>query len=384
MIQHFKILYIEDEDELRQVVFETLNSLFEHVYTAKNGEDGLKIFQENIKNIDLIITDITMPNMNGIEMSQKIKNISPDLPIIITTAFNDNDFLHQAITIGIDAYILKPLHIKKLVKTILKVLKTKILQHELHTQKQENLNKLLTSAKFSAIGQLTAGLTHEINTPLTYIKGSLEMMYDELLTLPDSSKKVNILDHYKNITNGINRITTIVESMKETTSKSSEKVESVNIYETIITASTMAHNKAKHISQIFINGELFIIGMDKNKKTYNASIQKQRVEQVWIIIINNALDELIKIQTYEKRRLDITIEENEGFILLKFIDNAGGIKDEIFDKLFDPFKSTKNSSGMGIGLSIAKKIIEEQNGEIKAYNENNGAVFEIKLPNIKK
>lgn len=384
MLQDFNLLYVEDEKELRDLISITLNKLFNQVYTAENGKTGLDLYKNNIENIDLIITDINMPVMSGMEMAQEIRALSPEIPIIITTAHNDNDFLHEAINLGITSYLLKPVNLKKLFDTVSKVLEAKVLQNKLEVQKKENLDRLLLSAKFSVIGQLAAGLTHEINTPLTYIKGALEMLELDIQKLPDSTEKSNMEEHQHNIASGINRIVNIVTSMKESTSSNTEEKKYENIYETIIVAVTMTYNKAKYISDILINGESFVMNMDKNKESYRAKIQKQRVEQAWIIIINNALDELIKLTNYDERKIEINIKEEKETLSVKFIDNAGGIKDEIIEDIFEPFKSTKESSGIGIGLSIAKKVIEDQNGTIKAYNENNGAVFEVTLPRFEK
>ena len=109
--------------------------------------------------------------------------------------------------------------------------------------------------------------------------------------------------------------------------------------------------------------------------------KKQRIEQVWIVVVNNALDELLKIEEYEHRLIDISIEcsSDKKYIVVKIKDNAEGISGDIIDSIFEPFISSKESSGMGIGLNIAKKIIDEQDGQILAYNENDGAVFEIRL-----
>ncbi len=92
------------------------------------------------------------------------------------------------------------------------------------------------------------------------------------------------------------------------------------------------------------------------------------------------MDELIKFGTFPDRKLDIFIESTEDKVIVKFKDNAGGIKDDIIDHVFDAFKSTKESSCMGVGLNIAKKIVNDNDGEIIAYNENGGAVFEVTLP----
>ena len=249
---------------------------------------------------------------------------------------------------------------------------------KIHYQEQ------LKSAKLSYIGVLSAGITHEINTPLTYVKGNLELMHYDIESLDDSDIKNRMLQDSKKIKEGLNRIANIVESMREISHSNEGEKRDFNVYATILTALTMAHNRAKHISKIYLNGEIFDINnIDNNRFIFMSNIQKQRIEQIWIIIINNALDELVKIEDYENRELKIDILEEKNNILVRFKDNAGGLSKEILKKLFEPFTSSKNQGGMGIGLSIAKKIVEEHNGSIKAYNEDNGALFEVRLRKIK-
>jgi C4-dicarboxylate-specific signal transduction histidine kinase len=142
----------------------------------------------------------------------------------------------------------------------------------------------------------------------------------------------------------------------------------------------MAYNRSRQVTKIFLNDRLFDIdSINKNEFVFCSKVQKQRIEQVWIIVINNALDELVKIDDYEKRSLNIILFEEANEIVIKFKDSAGGIKKDILDDIFEPFISSKEHSGMGVGLNIAKKIVDEQDGKIKAYNEDFGAVFEIRL-----
>lgn len=240
----------------------------------------------------------------------------------------------------------------------------------------------LKSVKLSSIGALAAGITHEINTPLTYIKGNFELMQYDIEDLPSSSIKQRIEDTSHKILDGISRVANIVESMREVSQASSEMKTITNIYSTIITSLTISQNAVKSKSRIFINGELFSPELSKDKYKFTSNVQKQRIEQVWIVLINNALDELVKIDDYEKRALHINLEETEDKIKIYFADNAGGIPEDILENIFEPFVSTKESGGIGVGLNIAKKIINEQKGEIIAYNKDGGAVFEITLHKV--
>ena len=256
----------------------------------------------------------------------------------------------------------------------------KTMQNIAQTKKFEE--EQLKNIKFTAIGQLAAGITHEINTPLTYIKGNFEMMQYDIEDLPSSDIKLRMLEDSHKITDGINRLSNIVESMREMSQKSKESKEDTNIYHTLITSLTLLFNRSKQISKIKINNEDFNIGINRDKEIFISCVQKQRIEQVWVVIINNALDELVKIDIFENRLIDINIayDIDNKYIIVKIKDNAGGVPKDIINNVFEPFVSSKESSGMGVGLNVAKKIINEQNGNILVYNEEGGAVFEVKLP----
>lgn len=237
----------------------------------------------------------------------------------------------------------------------------------------------LKSVKLSSIGALAAGITHEINTPLTYIKGNFELIKYDLDELPESTIRDRILEDTEVITSGLDRISNIVEAMREVSQSSKESKEKTNIYNTLRTALIISNNRIKQVTKIYLNGVLYSIDSEKEATTYFSIVQKQRIEQVWIIIINNALDELVKIPNYEERRLDIDISYEKNKVIVEFQDNAGGIKEEILTKIFEAFVSNKQSGGIGIGLNVAKKIVEENDGEIFARNITNGAVFRIEL-----
>jgi PAS domain S-box-containing protein len=251
---------------------------------------------------------------------------------------------------------------------------------QLHKAREE---ENLREAKFSTIGRMAAGITHEINTPLTYAKGNLEMMIQDILKLDDAiQQKEYLIQDSRTVLEGLNRIAGIVESMREMASHTEENPMFHNLYSSLITALTLASNKAKHICEIRIQNETFKLGMDKNKLHYFTMVQRQRIEQVFVIIINNALDSLVHISDFHARLLEITIDNEYDFVVIRFKDNGGGIDEEILPKIFDPFESNKKEGGMGIGLNVAKRIISDHNGKIIPSNHENGALFELYIPRI--
>lgn len=101
------VLYVEDEEDIRHQMFGLLRILFKEVDVACDGYEGLQMFQK--RPYDLVITDIQMPNMNGLDMIEHIRMNNGEIPIIITTAFNDQDYFIRSIDLKIDKYLLKPI-----------------------------------------------------------------------------------------------------------------------------------------------------------------------------------------------------------------------------------------------------------------------------------
>ncbi|MGB5868389.1 MAG: response regulator, partial [Arcobacteraceae bacterium] len=122
MIKDITVLYAEDEMLIQEGITESLNLFNINVICAKNGKEALEIFQNSSGEIDLILTDIKMPQLDGIGMIQKIREVNKEIPIIITSAHQERDFLMQAIELNISSYVLKPIDIYKLEDTILKAI----------------------------------------------------------------------------------------------------------------------------------------------------------------------------------------------------------------------------------------------------------------------
>lgn len=138
ILKNITILYAEDEKDLREVTHQILKGFTKKQYVAKNGQEGLDLFKEHENEIDLIITDVNMPILNGLEMVKEIKKINLNIPIIVATAFSNKEYLLEAIDIGIDKYVLKPIDIAKL----LQVMSQSLLYHELKDLYVDKLTNL--------------------------------------------------------------------------------------------------------------------------------------------------------------------------------------------------------------------------------------------------
>lgn len=115
------ILYVEDESELREITSKFLRGIIGNISAVSDGNEALIKF--NNEKYDLIVTDINMPRLNGVDLIKEIKRINPSIPIIVTTAYNDQDQLENLNQIGMDEYVNKPVDLLKLVSKMLVHLK---------------------------------------------------------------------------------------------------------------------------------------------------------------------------------------------------------------------------------------------------------------------
>jgi len=147
-----KLLYIEDDEKSRATTLEMLNNLFYSISTATNGKEGFDLFKK--RDFDLIITDINMPYLNGIEMLKKIRKINSKVSVLILSAYNESEYFLDAIRLGVDGFILKPLEHEQFLKALEKVLKKTYLD-----KKEEHYHEYLEKE----ISKRTQELEHKLH-----------------------------------------------------------------------------------------------------------------------------------------------------------------------------------------------------------------------------
>uniref|UniRef100_UPI00404748D2 response regulator n=1 Tax=Aliarcobacter sp. TaxID=2321116 RepID=UPI00404748D2 len=139
-LKRLTLLYVEDDDVIRKELSELLTNFFYKVHIAKDGKEGLRTYLENQDHIDLILTDVNMPKLSGIEMIKKVRGIDIKIPVIFITAFSDNDFLAEAIKLRVREYIVKPVEVSHLLK-LMNDIALHLYQDFLLKQQQDELTK---------------------------------------------------------------------------------------------------------------------------------------------------------------------------------------------------------------------------------------------------
>lgn len=225
-------------------------------------------------------------------------------------------------------------------------------------------------AKLASIGQLAAGVGHEINNPLAIIKGYLSVVEEELR---QSEKDIpRVYEMLKKIDIASNRITKIVQGLRTFSRSDTNQLADFCLKEAVEESFNL-FNEIYTKQGINLSLEL------KTQNKLQVYGNKGRIEQVIVNLLSNAKD---ATENNEERKISLTLSEGNGFAHFAIEDNGQGIPDSIVNKIFDPFFSTKDvNKGSGIGLSIASSIVKEHHGEMTVNSKlNHGTIFLVTLP----
>jgi len=388
-MQEFKptILYVEDDDGIRNQLVKFLEYFSTKLITAKDGQEGLELYKKYLP--DIVISDIKMPKMNGIEMVKLIKNINPKQYIIFTTAHSESNYFLDALDMQVYAYILKPINLDQLeikIETIRESINQKnelenynnrleerVKEEILKQKKQEHI--LLQQSKLAQMGEMISMIAHQWRQPLTAISSTITNIYikleigkfdfedkeDRKLFLKFLEKKHNnIINHIKNMSDTIDDFRTFFKPNKERTETTYDELVKSTLS---IIEMSIKNNNIK-----------LILDLNCNKPI---NIYENDLKQVLINLIQNAKEILL-----ERKIENPTIKITASNEVITISDNAQGVPIEIIDKIFEPYFSTKDKKGgTGLGLYMSKMIIEDHcNGKLTVSNNSNGAVFKIYIP----
>ncbi len=223
--------------------------------------------------------------------------------------------------------------------------------------------QLLQSEKMSAVGQLIAGVAHELNNPLTAILG-----YAQLLETEGLNERAQ--DYVAKMFKQAQRTHRVVQNLLSFARQRKPERSEVDIRKALEETLALRDYDLK-VNHIAVEKELGV-------EAAMVVADPHQLEQVFLNIINNAVDAVL--ETGRGGKLRIRVSSEGGFVAARFADDGPGIKDP--KRIFDPFYTTKNvGKGTGLGLSICYGIVKEHGGDILAFNaDGGGAVIEVRLP----
>jgi len=385
------ILVVDDEPMNLELAKTVLCSDGHDVVFAVNGEEAIEMLQS--RNIDAVLMDVMMPVMDGFEATRRIKadDKLSDIPVVIVTAASDKNSLKTGLSAGANEFLTKPYDIEELKLRIKNMLKLKqkndalkemnrtleeLVEKEvsrrmqLEAEREQQLAVLIQQTKMAELGTMMGVIAHQWMQPLTIISLNAQVFPEEVGSGED---RVEVAKKYsKEILEQTDFMTQTINDFRNFYKPSKKKAP----FSVLEQASSIVLLLSAQLAQSGITVE--ISGDD----TLCCMGHVNEFKQVVLNIINNAKDAFVERDILE-RVIVINAEPRDDLIVMTISDNAGGIPADVVSTIFDPFISTKGEKGTGIGLSLAKTIIEENMyGKIFVQNIDEGAKFTIELSKI--
>ena len=382
-----KILVIDDERPILEVLDISLSSEGYDVITAENGAEGLKIFEE--QGLKLILTDIRMPGMDGIEVLKRIKASDNEAEVIVITGHGDIDSAISALQHGASDFINKPIRDEVLLLSLERA-KKKIAINEQLKDYTENLEQkaeectlelrqaqeeLIKTERLVTIGETVAGLAHCIKNILTGLRGGMYMVNTGMA----KDKPRMLEDGWAMVRRNIEKVSDLVLDLLTYSKERIPEPTLCRPNEIISEIVELLHKRAEE------NRVKLIQLVDPNLK--EAYLDRDGIYRVVLNLISNAIDACIDDtdtsskawEVIARTKLETDADAGET-ILFEITDNGTGMTDEVKKKLFTRFFSTKAGRGTGLGLLVTQKIIREHGGEISVESKaGEGTTFSVRL-----
>lgn len=372
---------------------------------ANQGEEGLAKVKDAIKNnnpYSVAILDIRMPpGWDGVKTALKIWEVDQGLEVIFCSAYSDyelNDIYEKLEWKETFLFVKKPFSPIEIRQAVISLAHKSLYRNKLERQIEQAQEQLLQADKMASIGQLAAGVAHEINNPVGYIHSNINTLQKYLADI------FNLIEHYSLSEKELNtnsdiykRIIALKESLdleylkEDTTRLINETCEGVGRVKKIIQAlKNFSYQGEQEMELYDLNkGIESTLNIVNNEIKYKAKIIKilgdiPQIEVVGSQINQVILNILINASHAIKENGTITIETTtvNDKIYLKISDDGTGINKEHLSKIFDPFFTTKPiGHGTGLGLSLAYGIIQNHNGLIDVKSEpGQGTCFTMEFP----
>lgn len=428
------ILISDDNDDMREYIVSLLKNRY-NILTAKNGQEALKsIYQYHPQ---VVLSDVMMPIIDGYELTKRMKedpSIS-HIPIILITAKSGKDSIMNSLGVGADDYICKPFSNQELTARTDAALRSYHSYYKLMTlnKQLDDTNKKLTESSdelskinqelkatqtqlvqhsmLVSVGQLSAGVAHEINTPIQYIGDNTRFLKDSFTHINQFICNIQTQlvanESHKDLEQFFTAVKTnfekldfnfISKEVPEAIDQSLEGVERVS--EIVKSMRQFSHTGSHEKTPTDLNSALHnIIAVSKNEWKYVAKIeskfdpnlplascQPNEINQVFLNLIVNAAHAIeAKNRQGDSKSgiIEIQTKKDGEFVEISVKDTGAGIPENIRNRIFEPFFTTKEvGKGTGQGLSIAHSIIVgKHNGQLTFDSkEGEGTTFTVRLP----
>ncbi|GAB4317520.1 MAG: hypothetical protein Kow0074_06160 [Candidatus Zixiibacteriota bacterium] len=374
-----RVLFVDDEPHVLDGLKRMLRGQgFKHeCIGVVSAKDAIDLLSREL--FDVVVSDVRMPDMDGVELLARIKGSESwqHIPVIMLTGYSDTDAKRTVMHLGAYDFINKPADGSELVARLENAMRLKRYEDTLRDQNAILERQLIQAQKMEVVGLLASGLAHDLNNILGAIVGHTELARlsakDDLQLQQYLSSAAESSEHAINLVRQILNLGRQIDSENRTCDLASEIHDSLRLL------------SAAFPSKIHIQWE-------KPATAMRADIDSTQVHQILMNLCTNAVQAMdgegtltVRLGAMDidpMRAAELGLPRGGRYARLSVADTGPGISGEIIQQIFDPFFTTKpKGKGTGIGLSVVKRIIENHEGVVNvASAPEHGATFNIYLP----
>jgi signal transduction histidine kinase len=365
------ILLVDDEEDIRDVLSVSITDMGYTVHEAETGEQAIGIFRQ----IDppIVMTDIKMPGMDGIELLQKIKRENPDTEVVMITGHGDMDLAIKSLKFEATDFITKPINVEALEIALKRVQDKIVMKRQLkaYTQNLEALvrEKIELQDHLSSLGLMIGSISHGIKGLLTGLDGGMYLVESGF----SKENQDQIKEGWETVKLMVDRIRKMVLDILYYAKERDLRWERVD---PLSFAEDLAATFAPKIENQNIE---FVREFDETVGEFE--IDAGYIHSALTNILENAVDACTKDAGKTYHKIVFSVRQDANHVIFAVFDNGVGMDSDTVSKLFTPFFSSKGRRGTGLGLFISHKIVRQHSGEILVKSTpGQGTLFTVKIP----
>lgn len=371
---NYTIVIVEDDDGLRHLINKRLEIDGFRTITLNTGKEVLDYIDKKSDYV-IIILDFKLPDISGKEIAEKIVAEEKNIPFIVMTGHGDEQTAVEMMKLGARDYLVKESNFVELLvpvinQTVQQIdLEKKLTQVVLSSREKDSL--MMMQSRQASLGEMVGNVTCQWNSPLNMIKENMHEVYNDFVN--GNLEK----DKFEKVTNEISyeidKLTSIITDFQAFFKPETEK----NTFEL-----DKIVRKAIKLIEPALKNHNISIEADLQEGIKMHGYQNEYI-QVILILLNNSMDVLLQ-RKVEKPVIKIYLRFEDNSSILTVTDNAGGISENLVNKIFDPYFTTKKGGeGTGLGLYLSKSFIErDMGGKLTARNADRGMEFKIEIKYI--
>jgi signal transduction histidine kinase len=369
--EKWPILLVDDEEDIRDVLSVSITDMGYAVHEAETGEQAIGIFRQ----IDppIVMTDIKMPGMDGIELLQKIKRENPDTEVVMITGHGDMDLAIKSLKFEATDFITKPINVEALEIALKRVQDKIVMKRQLkaYTQNLEALVREKTELQdhLSSLGLMIGSISHGIKGLLTGLDGGMYLVESGF----SKENQDQIKEGWETVKLMVDRIRKMVLDILYYAKERDLRWERVD---PLSFAEDLAATFAPKIENQNIE---FVREFDETVGEFE--IDAGYIHSALTNILENAVDACTKDAGKTYHKIVFSVRQDANHVIFAVFDNGVGMDPDTVSKLFTPFFSSKGRRGTGLGLFISHKIVRQHSGEILVKSTpGQGTLFTVKIP----